>query len=86
MILAQRAKPDVHTALEEILHAASHGLGAVLALIALVLLVAKAAVVGGPKEIFAVSIFAISRVSALPLLDNLPQRLSVPFPALSGDI
>lgn len=60
MILAQRAKPDVHTALEEILHAASHGLGAVLALIALVLLVAKAAVVGGPKEILAVSIFAIS--------------------------
>ncbi len=60
MVLSQRSKPDVHTALEEILHAASHGVGIILALIALVFLVAKAASVGGPKEIVAVSIFAIS--------------------------
>ena len=62
MILARRADDDhdVHTALEEILHAASHGVGAVLAVIALIFLVAKAATLGGPKEITAVSIFAVS--------------------------
>ncbi|WP_306252293.1 hemolysin III family protein [Parvularcula sp. IMCC14364] len=60
MVLTRRAVPDVHTAFEEILHTASHGIGILLAILALILLVAKAAVSGGVAEITAVSIFAVS--------------------------
>ena len=60
MILTERVEPDVHSSLEEIVHAASHAIGIVLALLALIFLVAKAAALGGAREIAAVSIFAVS--------------------------
>ena len=51
-----------HTALEEVLHAATHGVGIVLAVIALVFLVLKANMVGGVPEVTAVSIYGGSAV------------------------
>ncbi len=60
MLFVERTKPDVHTDLEEVVHAASHGLGIILAVVALIVLVAKAAIMGGTKEVIAVSVFAVS--------------------------
>ena len=51
-----------HTAAEEILHAASHGIGIVLAVVALVFLVLKASSFGGAPEIAAVSVYGGSAV------------------------
>ena len=44
MVLPKRAAEahDVHTALEEVLHAVTHGVGIILAIIALVFLILKA--------------------------------------------
>lgn len=51
-----------HTAAEEVWHAATHGLGIVLAVVALVFLELKASSHGGPREITAVSIYGGSAV------------------------
>ncbi|MEM9838744.1 MAG: hemolysin III family protein [Pseudomonadota bacterium] len=51
------AAERAHTAAEEIWHAATHGIGIVLAVVALVFLVLKANFAGGAKEITAVSIY-----------------------------
>ena len=48
---------QVHTALEEVLHAATHGVGIALAIVALVFLILKAVAWGGPLEVTAVSIY-----------------------------
>ncbi|NRA29911.1 MAG: hemolysin III family protein [Parvularculaceae bacterium] len=56
------AAERAHTAAEEIWHAATHGLGIILAVIALVFLVLKAAMTGGALEITAVSIYGGSAV------------------------
>lgn len=49
---------DVHTTLEEVLHAVTHGIGAVLAIVALVFLIIKAVMTGsGAAGITAVSIY-----------------------------
>lgn len=60
MILPLKRKPDVHTSLEEVLHTASHALGIVLGIVALVFLAMRAANFGGAKEVTAVVIFAAS--------------------------
>ncbi|RFB05200.1 PAQR family membrane homeostasis protein TrhA [Parvularcula marina] len=60
MVLPKRAAEahDVHTALEEVLHAVTHGVGIILAIIALVFLILKAVAVGsGAAGITAVSIY-----------------------------
>lgn len=60
MMLPKRTKAqyDVHTALEEILHAATHGVGIGLAIVALVFLIIKAVSVGtGAVGVTAVSIY-----------------------------
>ncbi len=54
--------PDNHSALEEVLHALTHGIGIVLAVVALVFLVLKASFFGGVSEITAVSIYGGSAV------------------------
>lgn len=59
-LLRRRADEDydVHTALEEVLHAVTHGVGAVLAVLALIFLVLKAVGLGaGGAAIAAVSIY-----------------------------
>lgn len=59
-ILPRRARDayDVHTALEEVLHAVTHGVGVVLAILALIFLVLKAVGMGaGASAIAAVSIY-----------------------------
>ncbi len=56
------AAERAHTAAEEIWHAATHGIGIVLAAVALVFLVLKATVSGGAMEITAVSIYGGSAV------------------------
>lgn len=55
--ITQNPVPDNYSALEEALHAATHGVGIVLAVIALVFLVLKASVFGGVVEVTAVSIY-----------------------------
>ena len=64
-ILPRRAADahDVHTALEEILHAVTHGIGAVLAIVALVFLILKAVGMGaGAAAVTAVSIYGGSAI------------------------
>lgn len=64
MVLPKAIHPDghqVHTALEEILHAVTHGLGAVLAIVALVFLVVKAAGTDA-VDVAAVSIYGASAI------------------------
>ncbi|NNU17267.1 hemolysin III family protein [Parvularcula sp. ZS-1/3] len=56
------AAERAHTAAEEVWHAVTHGVGIVLAVIALVFLVLKATMMGGAKEITAVSIYGGSAV------------------------
>lgn len=56
------AAERAHTAVEEIWHAATHGIGIVLAVVALVFLVLKATMLGGAKEVTAVSIYGGSAV------------------------
>mgnify|MGYP006266350467 CR=1 FL=1 len=51
------AAERAHTAAEEIWHAATHGVGIILAVIALVFLELKASMAGGAREIAAVSIY-----------------------------
>lgn len=63
--MAQRfanAAERAHTAAEEVWHAATHGIGIVMAVVALVFLVLKATMLGGAKEITAVSIYGGSAV------------------------
>lgn len=57
-----KAAEQAHTAVEEIWHAGTHGLGIILAVVALVFLVLKATMMGGAKEITAVSIYGGSAV------------------------
>lgn len=59
-LLPKKRKPDVHSRLEEILHTASHGIGIVLGIVALVFLAIRAARQGGALEVTAVTIFAAS--------------------------
>lgn len=57
------AKPDdyrPHSTLEEALHTISHGLGAALAIVAIIFLVAKATANGGTKELVAASLYGAS--------------------------
>lgn len=56
------AAERAHTAAEEVWHAATHGLGIILAVVALVFLVLKATMQGGAVEITAVSIYGGSAV------------------------
>jgi hemolysin III len=58
MTAAQRA----YSVMEEVLHTVTHGIGAVLCVIGLIFLVMKATLVGGSKEVIAVSIFAASGI------------------------
>lgn len=65
MVLPKRApeRHDVHTALEEVLHAATHGVGIALAIAALVFLVIKAvATDAGATGVTAVSIYGGSAI------------------------
>ena len=56
------AAERAHTAAEEVWHAVTHGIGIILAAVALVFLVLKAAIFGGPTAVTAVSIYGGSAV------------------------
>ena len=55
-------KDRAYSILEEILHTVTHGIGAVLCVVALIFLVIKAVTIGGTREIIAVSVFAASGI------------------------
>lgn len=65
MVLPRRAadQHDVHTTLEEVLHAVTHGIGVPLAIAALIFLIMKAVdVSAGPAAIAGVSVYGASAI------------------------